>query len=272
MPDRDTRRTLPLPGLLGLLVVFLLLPQAVSLVIFGAAALEPEYGATRAEVAGELVAGLGAALIAITAIAWLGWGRLVRREPLRTRRWVWLLPIALIGASLLAIDTRNLQQAGATLALTLLLATFATGASEELFFRGIALQAMRDRWREGAAAAGSSLLFGATYLVSAVVLGSVAIHQAILASGLGYVLYLSRRVSGGIAVPILAHWLLGFSLLSDGIGRPDAVVSDSAFALILVQIVLVVAALMATRAVAPRPRATEASAEEPGPGPDSRRH
>lgn len=264
----DTRRRLPLPGLLGLLVVFLVLPQAVTLLVFGADASDPDDGAVRAHVVGELLPHLGSALVAIAIIAWLGWGQPMRREPLRAPRWVWIFPVVLIGASVLTIGTADLQQAGAALALTLLAATFCAGVGQELFFRGIALQAMRDRWRETAAAAGSSLLFGATYLVSAVVLGSVAIHQAILASGLGYVLYLSRRVSGGIAVPIAMQWLIGFSLSSHDIGRVGAPVSDAAFALILVQIVVVLAALMAT--IALRQNAAEQSAEEASPGPDAR--
>lgn len=168
-----------------------------------------------------------------------------------------MFPSVLIGAAVLTIDTANL-----------LAAMFRTGLSEELFVRGIALPAMRDRRREGAAAAGSSLLFGATHPVNAVVLGSAAIHQAILASGLGFVLYLSRRVSGGIAAPIVAHWLIDFSLFSHQIGRGEVPVSDAAFALILVEIVVVIAALMAT--VALRRNAAVHSAEEAGPDPDAR--
>ena len=82
--------------------------------------------------------------------------------------------------------------------------------------------------------------------MNAVVLGSAAIHQAILTSGLGYVLYLTRRVSGGIVVPILLHWLIDFSLFSNEIGRGEVPVSDAAFALVLAEIVVVIAALMTT--------------------------
>lgn len=73
----EARRGLPPPGLLGLLVPFLFVPQALSLFLFGAHAFDPDNGAVRAEVARELVPDLGSALIAIAAIAWLGWGRLV---------------------------------------------------------------------------------------------------------------------------------------------------------------------------------------------------
>ena len=272
MDESPARRRLPLPGLLGLLLLFLLVPQTVSLFLFGADAFDPDNGAVRAELAGELIPDLGSALIAIAIIGWLGWGRLVLREPLRTRRWVWVFPIVIIAASVVTVDAGNLAEVGATLAVTLLVSTFFTGLSEELFFRGIALQAMRDRWREGAAALGSSLLFGATHLLNAIVLGSAALHQAVLASGLGYVLYLSRRVSGGIAVPIVMHWLIDFSLFSHSIGQTDAPISDGAFALILVEIALVVAALAATRAVAPRTTAGDPSGEEAGPDRDPRSH
>ena len=79
-----------------------------------------------------------------------------------------------------------------------------------------------------------------------------AASAAILTSGLGYVLYLTRRVSGGIVVPILLHWLIDFSLFSHTIGAETAEITDAAFALLLVEIVLILVALIGVRAVDPR--------------------
>jgi membrane protease YdiL (CAAX protease family) len=252
---REPRRRLSPWWLLVLIPGFILVPQFVSLFTFGAPAFEPENGAVRAEVASELVPDLGGAIIAALVIAHLGWWGLVWREPLRTRRWVWLIPGGILVACVLTIGYGNLSAVGLALAGTLLVSTFFTGLSEELMFRGIVLQALRDRTGEVAAAVGSSVLFGATHLLNAIVIGSGAIPQAILATFLGYVLYLTRRVSGGLLLPIVLHWMIDFSLFSHSIGIEDAELGDAEFALILVELVMIVVALAGSRAVNPRPAA-----------------
>jgi hypothetical protein len=65
----------------------------------------------------------------------------------------------------------------------------------------------------------SSVIFGLVRLVNAIGTGAGAIGQAVAVSFAGYFFYLARRVSGGLLVPILAHALFDFSLLSGSITR-----------------------------------------------------
>lgn len=252
--DAKSRRRLPIPGLLGVLVLFLLDPQTVVLFAVGSPAFEPGTGVARAELADELLPDLGGALIAGWVILWLGWWSLVWREPLRARGWVWAIPAALLIASVAGIGYGNLAHVGLTVTVTLLAATFFTGLSEELMFRGLALQVFRDRTSEGWAAAWTSILFGATHLINAIVLGSDALWQAITSVGAGYLLYLCRRVSGGLWLPIAVHWLYDFSLDSHTIGvlGDPGEVADGALALFLVEMAMILVALIGIRAVNPK--------------------
>lgn len=253
MVGRRGRGRLGWFGLLGLVVAFILVPQFVSLFAFGVTAIEEGYATVRGAVASELVPDLGGALIAVVVILRLGWTREVLVEHRRLRPWVWVVPVSLVAVSLVAVDWQRFGSVGPLLATTLVLATFATGLSEELLFRGVALVAMRDRYGELAAGILSSLLFGATHLVNALVLGGGAVPQALLAASMGWLLYLSRRVSGGILVPVVVHWLYDLSVFSAEVGPGEREpLSDAGLALLLLQVVLFVVVVVAHRATAPR--------------------
>lgn len=256
-----TRRRLPIPAVFVVILAFLFVPQTVVLFAMGAPAFEPENGVVRAEVASELLPDLGGAIIAALVIAWLGWWALVWREPRRTRPWVWVIPVVILVTAIAGIGYGHLAGVGFTLSATLLVGTLFTGFSEELLFRGIVLQAFRDRTTEGWSAAWSSILFGLTHLINVVVLGSGALWQAATAAGMGYVLYLCRRVSGSLLLPIVVHWLVDFSLDSHTIGMlaEPSELADGALALFLVEIAMIVVALAGVRAVNPRARETAAA-------------
>jgi hypothetical protein len=165
-------------------------------------------------------------------------------------------------------DYANLARVGSALVATLAVSTLATGLSEELMFRGLALQAFRDRVSEGWAAALSSGLFGALHLLNALVAGGGAVVQALLAGVLGYFLYLTRRVSGGILLPIIVHWVFDFSAFSTDIGLQEPPTSDAAFYGFLVILALGVVLLVMRRRITPaqRPRTGDDDDSSTGPG------
>ena len=74
-------------------------------------------------------------------------------------------------------------------------------------FRGVVLTFLRDRYREQTAAIATALLFGVAHLVSGPL-------NAVVSAMVGYLLYHSRRVSGGLVVPIVLHTLYDFSIFS----------------------------------------------------------
>jgi hypothetical protein len=145
--------------------------------------------------------------IACLAIWRLGWWRLVLHERRCARGWVWVVPITLAATSLGTVDYSCLRDAGLGVTLALLLGTLLIPTAEELMFRGVVLQALRDRHREGVAAALTALLFGAFHLVAGPLAG---VSSAIG----GYLYYASRRVSGGLVVPVGVHALWNFSVFS----------------------------------------------------------
>ncbi len=250
---RTGRRRLPIVALLALIPIFILLPQLVSLFTFGVDAFEDPYSAVSSAVATEIVPDMGGALIAVGVIAWLGWGGLVRRERLRTRRWVWAVPIIWMVACIALVDYGQLSEAGPSLLAALAVGTFATGLSEELMFRGIALQALRDTFRrEVVAATLTAVLFGATHLINILVEGAAAIPQSLLATALGYLLYLARRVSGGIVLPIVMHWTWDFSTYSVFLGQPGLEIDERGFTFFLLAVGLAIVALVGGRRISVR--------------------
>lgn len=251
------RRRLSLPGLFGCIAAFYLIPQIVALFVVPGVADGPAYADVRSALQLELVPDLGSALIAAFVIHRLGWTLLVRRERFATNRWVVLVPATMLVASIAATDYGNLVDAGGSLVAMLAVSTFFTGVSEELMFRGVALQAMRDRHRESKAAWLSSAMFGLLHLANVIVLGGAAVFQAFWAIGVGYLLYLCRRVGRGIVLPIIVHWLWDFSTFSPELGLDDApVLGDLQFAMFLLSIVLIVVVVV-------RRRALPSSPEEP---------
>lgn len=240
-PGSDGRRRLSWPKLAALLVGFALVPAFFSVLVVHGDEIDsyPDVeSVVRALIADTLV------MLAIACLAiWrLGWWRLVLRERRRTRSWVWVVPITLAATSLATVDYPRLHDAGLNVTSTLLLATLLIATAEELMFRGVVLQALRDRHREGLAALLTALLFGAFHLTAGPLAG---ISSAIG----GYLYYASRRVSGGLVVPILAHALWDFSIYSH-LASSDAAESTSGpVVLLLVAAALLLVLVAGRRAV-----------------------
>lgn len=146
-------------------------------------------------------------LVACAVTQRLGWWDVVLHERLRARRWLWIVPISFVVASVALVDYGRLQVAGAAVAFALLLGTLLIAAGEELMFRGVVLHAMRDRYSETTAALLTALLFGASHFLA----GPLNVLMSAL---FGYLLYWCRRVSGGLAVPIVVHALWDFCIFS----------------------------------------------------------
>jgi membrane protease YdiL (CAAX protease family) len=237
------RRHLSWLGLIALLVAFAMVPAIVDvLVLHGEGdAVFPDQETVNDF---AMVKGIGL-LIVVVAISALRWWPVVLREQLRARRWVWIVPISLLAASVATIDYGRLATAGVALGLTLLLGALFIGVGEELLFRGLVLTFLRDRYREWMAAVVSSLLFGAFHFLA----GPVHI---VTSAVFGYLLYYVRRVSGGIWLPILVHTAFDFSVFS-GYTTADPVVDPSSgFVLTTLSAVLLVVLLVGRRAAEPR--------------------
>lgn len=241
-PVAPVRRPLSWVGLVVLLVAFAMVPAVVDVVALGREGtyVFPDQGTVTDLV---LVKGLGLVIV-VLAISMVRWWPVVLRESLRARRWVWVVPIALLLACVATIDYGRLVTAGAALAVTLLIGALLIGASEELLFRGVVLTFLRDRYREWIAVVVSVLLFGAIHFLAGPL-------QMLSSAIFGYLLYYVRRVSGGIGLPILVHAAWDFSVFS-GFTTSDPVVDpDTSLLLFLLSVVLLVALLGGHRATEP---------------------
>lgn len=238
-----TRRDLSWLGLVALLVAFTMVPAFIDVLVLRG---EGEYvfpdQASVTDLA--VVKGIGV-LIVVLAISTLRWWPVVLHEQLRTRRWVWIVPVALVAASLATVDYGRIATAGMALGLTLLLGTLFIGVSEELLFRGVMLTFLRDRYREWIAAVATSLLFGAIHFLAGPV-------QMLASAIFGYLLYYVRRVSGGIVMPILVHTAWDLAVFSAYTTADPAVADDTSLILFMLSVVLLVVLLVGHRAAEPR--------------------
>jgi uncharacterized protein len=226
------RRPMSWVALVGVLLAFVFVPAIVDVFVLSAPSdfMFPDQESVNVLVIGKLVA----LAIAVLTISVLRWWPEVLVEKLRVRRWVWIVPIAFLVTALALTDYTRLSTAGLAVSLTLLLGTMLIAASEELLFRGVVLQFMRDRYREVIAALATSVVFGLSHIVA----GPVNVVTAAL---FGYLLYYVRRVSGGIVVPIVVHGMYDFSVFSSvTTAAPDDAGNASPAQVVLTLILLIV--------------------------------
>jgi len=238
-----TRRKLSWLGLIALLVAFTMVPAFIDvLVVHGSGQYEfPDLDSVNDLM---IVKAIGVVIV-VLAISLLRWWPVVLREELRTRRWVWIVPITLLVASIATIDYSRLATAGVALGVGLLVGTLFIGVSEELLFRGVVLTFLRDRYREWIAATVTAVLFGAIHFLAGPV-------QIVASAIFGYLLYYVRRVSGGIVMPILVHTAWDFSVFTAYTTATPAVDDDTSLILFLLSVVLLLAVLVGHRAAEPR--------------------
>ena len=162
-------------------------------------------------------------VFAIGIATWLGWWQQIIHEPLRTQRWVRIVPVALLLAAAIGTSWANLLDQKAELVLTLVVLVLIVGFTEELMFRGIGVVTFRRMdLSEGRVALYSSVIFGAVHLSNALATGTSAIFQAIIVSFTGYMLYLTRRWAGVIWLAMPVHASQDFLISSGQIGVDPA--------------------------------------------------
>jgi membrane protease YdiL (CAAX protease family) len=239
-------------ALVALLVAFALTPSLLDVFVLKSTrtGYYPDQASTTTLILSQSVA----LLIVASVVSVLRWWPVVRRETLRTRAWVWVVPMSVLVVCLVTTDYTRLMAAGPAIALSLLVGTMLIGAAEELMFRGVVLRFMRDRYRETIAAALTTVVFALTHFAG----GPLQI-VATLASG--YVFYYTRRVSGGLLLPIIVHGMLDFSIYS-GATTSNPSENNGAPATFLLVVVLALILILFHRFAEPK-RADTSSVDSP---------
>ncbi len=238
---RSRTRTLSIAGLIVLVVVYLVLLQGGGLLLANILGVDAEYGKfpdLDALLAGVTIPVALSVALLIVVVSYLRWWPRVLHDEHRVNRWVWCVPVVMVVASLAMIDYGNLGRIDTSLLIFLALGSLCVGIGEELMFRGISVNAMREHgMRETQVALWSSVLFGAVHITNIITEGPGAIVQVIVVSVSGFFFYLVLRVSGTLLLGMFIHALWDFSLFSASIG-PDGETNPLSIVGILVNIVL----------------------------------
>lgn len=238
------RRSLPFVGLVAAIVVYLAIIGVAHLV--STSSLDNlDYGrfpdittivrATVIPVALSIV-------FCVAIINSLGWWMPVLRNDPPVQRWVLLIPTALFGAIVAGTDYGTLSDKGTAYTVWLLVASLMIGLGEELMFRGIAVAALRLKGRtETTVALWTSVLFGAAHAVNWFVDGGGNVLQIVTTMFMGWFLYLTRRATRGLLVPIVLHGLWDFGLFTGNVTSPiyGGVIVFLTVELLLIPVVLV---------------------------------
>lgn len=219
----DRPRHLSYLALGGVIVVYLAIIQGFGLALTQGTDAEyatfPDVDTTLRAMTIPVVLSVLCAIVVISVLR--QWPQIIHEDH-PVRGWVWVVPIVLVVAAFGVMDYENLGVIDSGLLVATVVTSLLVGVGEELMFRGVTVQALRDNgMTEHRVALWSSVIFGLVHITNIVTEGPQAIVQVIVVSFSGFFFYLSYRVSGTIVVPILLHALWDFSLFSHNVGDPD---------------------------------------------------
>lgn len=164
-----------------------------------------------------------------------GWWRATLFDPERARRPVLFAIVAalMLGFIVATLGSVNFAAFAPSHLVVLAVATLLVGFCEEMVTRGVLLVSLRARVRSEARVwLLTSALFGLMHASNALFgVGAAALLQVVLAFCAGSGLYLLRRFSGTLLLPMLVHALWDFSTLASAQG--NAAPSLAATALLL---------------------------------------
>ena len=183
----------------------------------------------------------------VVAITVLGWWRMVLFDRSTAgSRWLWFLPALVAVVILVNFAGLPFNRLSSEILLWSTLGAVGVGFGEEMITRGGLVVGLRSRHSEGMVWLVSTLLFSALHIPN--VLFGLPLEampvQLVLTFVMGSGLYVMRRLSGTLLLPMVLHGLWDSSLfLSDAAGHPPSALQ---WAVYPVAIVCVIALLVKT--------------------------
>lgn len=180
----------------------------------------PTLGQTVDSVVRSLVVPEGIAAVALClVVTGLGWWRIATVDPTRTRlRWTWLAPLLILLVCLVRLPLVDWSALPVRYFLLLAVGVLAVGVFEELMTRGVLLVGLRRRLPEFGVWIASCVLFGLLHLLNALAGAGIGatLVQVVFAASFGSTLYLARRLTGTLLLPVALHavWDFGSIALS----------------------------------------------------------
>jgi membrane protease YdiL (CAAX protease family) len=169
----------------------------------------PSLGLTVDSVVGALVIPEGIAALALAVVVTgLGWWRIATVDATRARpRWTWVAPGLILVVCLVRLPLVEWTALPWHYFVLLGIGVLFVGVFEELMTRGVLLVGLRRRLPEFGVWIASCVLFGLLHLLNALAgeaIGTTLV-QVVFAASFGSVLYVARRLSGNLLVPVLLH-------------------------------------------------------------------
>jgi len=263
----QTEKNLSLPMLAFFVVVYLTIIQGVSLLLTADKHYAYATFPTVEAIIFSLMIPVGLSVVfVVMLISWLGWWKRILSESLFIHRWAWIFPVIMVLSIIVVTNYSVLSNASPVMILSLLVSVLLVGIGEELMFRGIVLNTMRNVKciTELRAALWTALIFGGAHISNIFTEGIFVFAQIAIVSVSGIFFYIVLRVSGTILVPILLHAAWDFSLFSGNIGI-DPEPSTFAAVASLTNFVLAIIVLVSWRTIWPP---DEMQKEQSGAGHD----
>lgn len=187
--------------------------------------------------------GAAAAAMALLTTRW-GWWRPVMHDRAAGPDWARLIPVLIAVGIVFGLASTSWSEWDAGHLLLLLVGCALVGFGEEISNRGLVVVAMRGGFPEARVWLISSVLFALLHAANIVVGQDVGptIQQMVFAFLVGSAFYVTRRVTGLLAVPMILHGLWDFTTFT--VSGPDggSEVSDA----VAGQTFLVLAAVILT--------------------------
>jgi hypothetical protein len=153
---------------------------------------------------------LSCSLFLVVVVSLWGWGRVALFDKTTSGpKWTWIAPVFMLFLIILRFATLKTENISSDLWLWTILGGAGVGFGEEMITRGSMLVGLRTKFTEGKVWLFSTLLFSALHIPNAffgVPITSMLV-QLVLTFLLGSLLYITRRLSGTLIIPMLLHGL-----------------------------------------------------------------
>lgn len=153
------------------------------------------------------------AVVLVIAASVLGWWRPALFEVERAKpSWLWVSVVIMVGIAIVFLLNRDYSALTPLRFALVALGSLLVGFNEEMATRGLLIVGLRGRFTEPMVWLWSAVIFGLLHLPNVFFgAGVAAVMQIVLAFMAGSMLYVIRRVSGSLFLPMFVHGLWDFS-------------------------------------------------------------
>jgi hypothetical protein len=177
-------------------------------------------------------------LLVVTSV--FGWWKPVLRDEKRATGWVIVVPIVLLFTVFAGVNYSGLSEIDSKLLLWIGIGAALVGVSEELMYRGLVIVSFRSAMKESHAWLWSSVAFALLHSINVLLGqgGAATIVQIMSTLVIGSGLYIARRTTGLLIVPMIIHLVWDYSVFTAGDYQLSGLLGFAALIVVLVTLVV----------------------------------